>query len=92
MECKQCSNEDKIKDHELRIKELEISRAETTKDISYFKQSLEKLNKTLEELKDVIQELSKKPLKKYEDRYEKIAFLIISNIVAFILGQVFKGF
>ena len=87
-----CNNEDKIKDHEIRIKELEISKAETTKDISYFKQSLEKLNKTLEELKDVIQELSKKPLKKYEDRYEKIAFLIISNIVAFILGQVFKGF
>lgn len=87
MENCKCSKEKELADIQERVREMEITNVERLKDIEYMKETLDKLNQTLEKLEKAIDIINSKPLQKYE----KVAWMIISGLVAFILGRFLQG-
>lgn len=77
------TNERRINNHSDRMKIIETEIVGMKKDTSRLEEILNRLERAIDNLNDSIMEMKNKPLEKYE----KIAFYIITAIIGILIGK-----
>ena len=76
---------DRLNKNGSRLDAVEKDIAGSIKDVGYLKEAIAELRKSIDKLIQAIDSLKLKPLA----RYEQIVMVIITAIVAYIIGKVF---
>jgi septal ring factor EnvC (AmiA/AmiB activator) len=78
-------SKDQLKDHESRIKELEVNKGETTIMLQNIKETTERIEQSIKSMETEISSLKSQPNK----NYEKFKWIIITALASSIVGAVF---
>ena len=79
-----CTKEKEINALKDKIHQIEIKDMAKEKDMEKFQESLDRLNDTLDDLKEIIEKINSKPLQ----RYEKVAWVAVSAVIAYFMGKI----
>lgn len=79
-------NTNRLNNHSDRIDAIERDIVAQKKDTTHLQEAIKSLQVSIEKLVDVVEELKSKPL----DRYDKIAMIIVSGVIGYLVSMWFR--